>query len=39
MNPINQEAPCKLDNTFFEASDRRMVAGNKKGVGLILPTP
>ena len=31
MNPTNQEAACRLENSVFEGSGSKMVAGKKKG--------
>ena len=31
MNPTNQEAACRLENSVFEESGSKMVAGIKKG--------
>ena len=32
MNPINQEAPCRLEKAVFKQSGSKMVAETKKGV-------
>jgi integrase len=32
MKPVNQEAACRLENSIFETSGSKMVAGNKKKV-------
>jgi hypothetical protein len=32
MNPVNQEAAQRLENTVFEESGSKMLAENKKGI-------
>jgi hypothetical protein len=32
MNPVNQEAPARLENAIFKINGSKMVATNKKGV-------
>jgi hypothetical protein len=32
MKPVNQEAAFRLENTIFEKSGSKIVAGNKKEV-------
>jgi len=39
MNPVNQEAPSKLENTIFEINGSKMVADNKKEVTADSVTP
>jgi len=34
MKPVNQEAACRLENTIFQTTGSKMVAGNKKEVTL-----
>jgi hypothetical protein len=39
MNPVNQEAAARLENTIFGTNSSKMVAKNKKGVNAWSVTP
>ena len=39
MNPVNQEAPSRLENAIFEINGSKMVADNEKGATANTVTP
>ena len=39
MNPTNQEAACRLENSIFQPTGSKTVATNKKGTTLKIVTP
>ena len=39
INPTNQEAACRLENSIFQSTGSKMVATNKKGATFKIVTP